>query len=118
MYYFILMISFPGKIFWQVYCSLASILLIVYGCIVYSYDKTDKNTNKSDFYILKTGCSRRFLLHNFPKWQTVYEYFSTGERDGTWKSRRSDDAQEIKFLPKRWTVKRTFGWFENYPPPQ
>ncbi len=36
-------------------------------------------------YLLKTGCPWRLLPHDFPKWQTVYEYFSAWKRDGTWK---------------------------------
>jgi transposase len=26
-------------------------------------------------YILKSGCQRRMLPHEFPKWQLVYKYF-------------------------------------------
>ncbi len=28
------------------------------------------------FYLLKTGCQRRILPNDFPKWQLVYYYFS------------------------------------------
>ena len=26
------------------------------------------------FYILRSGCARRLLPHEFPKWKTVYHY--------------------------------------------
>jgi len=35
-------------------------------------------------YLLRTGCSWRLLPHDFPPWGTVYHYFSTWRRDGTW----------------------------------
>ena len=35
------------------------------------------------FYLVKTGCQWRMLPHDYPKWQTVYFYFSRWKRDGT-----------------------------------
>lgn len=35
-------------------------------------------------YLVRTGCAWRLLPHNFPPWGTVYHYFSTWRRDGTW----------------------------------
>jgi putative transposase len=35
-------------------------------------------------YLLRSGCSWRLLPHDFPPWGTVYHYFSTWRRDGTW----------------------------------
>ena len=29
------------------------------------------------FYVLKSGCPRRLLPHDFPRWPTVYHYFRT-----------------------------------------
>ncbi len=37
------------------------------------------------FYVLKSGCDWRMLPHDFPPYQTVYEYFSAWKKDGTWK---------------------------------
>lgn len=37
------------------------------------------------FYVLKSGCDWRMLPHDFPVWQTVYEYFGNWRDDGTWK---------------------------------
>jgi transposase len=36
------------------------------------------------FYVLRTGCQWRFLPHDLPPWQTVYTYFRTWRRDGSW----------------------------------
>jgi putative transposase len=41
-------------------------------------------------YLLRTGCAWRLLPHDFPPWGTVYHYFSTWRRDGTWE--RMHDA--------------------------
>jgi transposase len=38
---------------------------------------------KAIFYVLRTGCSWRYLPHEFPKWQTVSSYFRDWKRDGT-----------------------------------
>ncbi len=35
------------------------------------------------FYLVKTGCQWRMLPQDFPKWQSVYFYFSRWKRDGT-----------------------------------
>jgi len=37
------------------------------------------------FYLLKSGCQWRMIPNDFPKWQTVYDYFSKRKKDGTWK---------------------------------
>ena len=36
------------------------------------------------FYITRTGCQWRYLPREYPPWQTVYGYFRTWRRDGTW----------------------------------
>ena len=36
------------------------------------------------FYLLRSGCSWRMLPHDFPPYQTVYDYFWKWKRDGTW----------------------------------
>jgi putative transposase len=35
------------------------------------------------FYLVKTGCQWRMLPHDYPKWQSVYFYFSRWKRNGT-----------------------------------
>lgn len=37
------------------------------------------------FYINKSGCQWRMLPNDFPKWKSVYRYFSQWKSDGTWK---------------------------------
>ena len=36
------------------------------------------------FYVLKSGCEWRMLPHDFPPYQTIYEFFSAWKKDGTW----------------------------------
>lgn len=36
------------------------------------------------FYVTRTGCQWRYLPREYPPWQTVYGYFRTWRRDGTW----------------------------------
>ena len=35
-------------------------------------------------YLLRSGCSWRLLPSDFPPWGTVWYYFQSGRRDGTW----------------------------------
>ena len=35
-------------------------------------------------YITKTGCQWRNLPHDFPPYQTVYSFFSRGQKSGLW----------------------------------
>jgi putative transposase len=35
-------------------------------------------------YVLRTGCSWRQMPHDLPNCQTVYHYFRSWQRDGTW----------------------------------
>ena len=36
------------------------------------------------FYLVAEGCRWRSIPHDFPRWQTVYSYFRTWNKDGTW----------------------------------
>ncbi len=36
------------------------------------------------FYVLSEGCRWRALPHDFPRWQTVYNYFRHWQRLGVW----------------------------------
>lgn len=36
------------------------------------------------FSLVRSGCSWRMLPHDLPPWRTVYHYFRTWRRDGTW----------------------------------
>ena len=35
-------------------------------------------------YVLRCGCAWRYLPHDFPAWQTVYDYFSKWRQTGVW----------------------------------
>ncbi len=35
-------------------------------------------------YVLRTGCSWRALPHDYPPWQTAYDWFRRWRLDGTW----------------------------------
>ena len=35
-------------------------------------------------YVLRTGCPWRMLPHDFPPWQTVYQYFRKWKNEGIW----------------------------------
>ncbi len=37
-------------------------------------------------YVLRNGVVWRALPHDFPPWKTVYHYFATGRKDGTWEA--------------------------------
>lgn len=45
------------------------------------------------FYVLKTGCQWRQLPRDFPPKGTVYHYFNTWRKDGTW-GRMNDALRE------------------------
>ena len=36
------------------------------------------------YFLLFTGCQWRFIPKDYPKWQTVYNYFAKWKNDGTW----------------------------------
>lgn len=38
------------------------------------------------FYLLRTGCQWRYLPHDFPAWQTVYDYFQQWQQLGVWEA--------------------------------
>jgi putative transposase len=44
-------------------------------------------------YVLKTGCQWDHLPHDFPPKGTVYHYFNTWRKDGTWQ-RMNDVLRE------------------------
>src|SRR5262245_9037354 len=38
------------------------------------------------FYVVRTGCQWGMLPHDFPPKGTVYHYFNTWRKDGTWEA--------------------------------
>jgi len=45
----------------------------------------DRDIINAIFYLVRTGCQWRMLPKHFPPKSTVYEYFSSWKKDGTWK---------------------------------
>ncbi len=48
------------------------------------------------FYLLRSGCSWRMLPHDFPPWQTVYDYFSQWQREGSWQRINDTLRREVR----------------------
>lgn len=53
------------------------------------------------FYVVKTGCSWRSLPHDFPCWSTVYGYFNSWSKDGTWQWIHSWFVKKVRLLMGR-----------------
>jgi transposase len=43
-----------------------------------------RNLLNAVLYFVKTGCQWRQIPNDFPKWQTVYSFFSRAKRSGLW----------------------------------
>jgi putative transposase len=48
------------------------------------------------FYVLKSGCPRRFLPQEFPSWKTVYDWFRRWSIDGTWKRLNAELRERLR----------------------
>ena len=57
-------------------------------------------------YVLRTGCAWRSLPHDFPCWQTVYSYFRTWRRDGTWERLQEALRSQVREAMGRDTTPR------------
>lgn len=64
------------------------------------------------FYIVRNGGAWRMLPHDFPVWQTVYGYFSTWKRDGTWQ-RMNDVLRETVREQEEHEAEATVGSFDS-----
>ena len=53
------------------------------------------------FYILRSGCVWRLLPNDFPKWKTVYHYFSVWKKDGTWKKIHDEIRGQVRIKAKK-----------------
>jgi putative transposase len=49
-------------------------------------------------YVLRTGCQWRYLPEGFPKWETVYWYFSRWLQDGTWVKINDQLRKELRVM--------------------
>ncbi len=48
------------------------------------------------FYLNKTGCQWRSLPHDFPKWSSVYAYFSLWTKTGVWEQITQALCREVR----------------------
>jgi putative transposase len=48
------------------------------------------------FYVLRSGCSWRAMLHDLPPWQTVYNYFQHWQRLGLWQKIHTQLRQKVR----------------------
>ena len=48
------------------------------------------------FYVLKTGCQWDHLPHDFPPKGTVYHYFNTWRKDGTWQQMNDRLREQVR----------------------
>jgi putative transposase len=53
------------------------------------------------FYLLKSGCQWRLLPHDFPRWSTVYHYFTKWRMDGTWERINRAIRERLRVRLKR-----------------
>lgn len=54
---------------------------------------TQRELLNAILYLTRTGCSWRYLPHDFPPWQAVYAYFRRCQRAGYWE-RLNDRLRE------------------------
>jgi len=48
------------------------------------------------FYRMRTGCAWDMLPHDFPRPKTVYDYFNTWSKDGTWEQMNATLVREVR----------------------
>jgi putative transposase len=47
-------------------------------------------------YVSRSGCSWRMLPHDFPPWQTVYDYYIKFRKTGVWDALHESLRQEVR----------------------
>ncbi len=53
------------------------------------------------FYVLGSGCHWRMLPHDFPCWQTVYDYFQRWRRSGVWEQVNQTLREQVRVAAGR-----------------
>lgn len=53
------------------------------------------------FYVLRSGCAWRLLPHDFPPWQTVYDYFRNWRTCGIWEMIHARVRQKVRLHCQR-----------------
>lgn len=46
--------------------------------------------------MVRAGCVWRMMPHDLPPWKTVYHYFRTWRKDGTWEAINTALRQEVR----------------------
>src|SRR5215218_3625269 len=57
------------------------------------------------FYAVRSGCAWKLLPHDLPPWRTVYHYFWSWRRNGTWQ--KIHDSIRGSVRAGRWTASGT-----------
>jgi putative transposase len=64
--------------------------------------KTDlREVINATTYLLRTGCAWRMLPHEFPPWQTVYEYFAAWRDAGIWEGIHTALREQLRVRQSR-----------------
>ena len=53
------------------------------------------------FYVLRSGCARRLLPHEFPPWKTIHHYFRVCYIDGTWENLNAALRERLRVRARR-----------------
>lgn len=53
------------------------------------------------FYVLRSGCAWRLLPHDFPPWQTVYDYFRNWRTCGIWEMIHARVREQVRLHCQR-----------------
>jgi putative transposase len=53
------------------------------------------------FYVTRTGCAWRMLPHDFPPWQTVYDFYSKWRDDDVWAMMNARLREQVRRKAKR-----------------
>jgi transposase len=48
------------------------------------------------FYVLRSGCQWRMLPHDFPPWETVYDYFRRWRDGGVWEEINQSLREKVR----------------------
>src|SRR5215217_1976458 len=54
------------------------------------------------FYAVRSGCAWKLLPHDLPPWRTVYHYFWSWRRNGTWQKIHDSIHREVEFDTLSW----------------
>ena len=64
------------------------------------------------FYVLRSGCSWRMIPHDYPDWQSVYQYFRKLRKSGIWEKINNELVKEVRLNSGR-NVKPSAGVMDS-----